>query len=82
LLCVDCCVVDCVVDCVVTLCVLTGRMVVSAAGDVDHDALLKQVEQSFAKIPAKDIISPSSLPKYVCNVCVFVFCLFVRLFVC
>lgn len=33
-----------------------GRMVVSAAGEVDHDALVKQVEQSFAKIPAKDVV--------------------------
>ncbi len=40
-----------------------GRMVVSAAGDVDHDALHKQVEKSFARIPAVDLVSPSSLPK-------------------
>lgn len=40
-----------------------GRMVVSAAGNVNHDALHAQVEKSFAQIPAKDIVSPSALPK-------------------
>ncbi len=40
-----------------------GRMVVSAAGDVDHEALVRQVEASFKNIPAKDIVSPASLPK-------------------
>jgi len=39
-----------------------GRMVVSAAGDVDHDALHAQVESSFHNIPAQDVVSPSSLP--------------------
>ena len=40
-----------------------GRMVVSAAGDVDHDALHSQVEASFANIPSQDVVAPSSLPK-------------------
>lgn len=35
----------------------------SAAGDIDHDALHRQVESSFARIPSKDIVSPSSLPR-------------------
>jgi processing peptidase subunit beta len=55
-----------------------GRMVVSAAGDVDHDALHRQVEASFKGIPAKDIVSPSSLPPSVftgsavrCTACLF-----------
>lgn len=39
-----------------------GRMVVSAAGDVDHDALHRQVESSFKGIASKDVVSPKSLP--------------------
>ena len=39
-----------------------SRMVVSAAGDVDHDALHAQVESSFRNIPSKNIVEPSSLP--------------------
>ncbi len=40
-----------------------GRMVVSAAGDVDHEALVRQVETSFKDVPSKDVVSPSSLPR-------------------
>ena len=36
----------------------TDRMYVVAAGDVDHDAIVKQAEERFAAIPRKPIATP------------------------
>lgn len=39
------------------------RIVVSAAGAVDHDSLVKQVEKSFSSLPKSGKVNVSTLPK-------------------